>query len=236
MAIIALNSYSGAGKDTVGCIIQYLLSDSVGNITVEEAVTNYDEHEWWLEENSEWETRKFAGKLKDIASHLTGIDIEKFEDQEFKKTLLGPEWGRIVKTPLNNIPVFEDVQFNSLMSVRDFLQALGTDSLRNNLHPNVWVNALMADYRPIEYNDDEQPRLPNWIITDCRFPNEAQAVKDKGGLVIRIDRPGVKPINDHPSEVALDNWKFDYKIANVSDIYALKETVEVILKHAKIIR
>jgi hypothetical protein len=94
----------------------------------------------------------------------------------------------------------------------------------------------MSDYRPIEYNDDEQPRLPNWIITDCRFPNEAQAVKDKGGLVIRIDRPGIKPINDHPSEIALDNWKFDYKIANVSDIYALKETVEVILKHAKIIR
>ena len=236
MAIIALNSYSGAGKDTVGCIIQYLLSDSVGNITVEEAVTNYDEHEWWLEENSEWETRKFAGKLKDIASHLTGIDIEKFEDQEFKKTLLGPEWGTIVRTPLNSIPVFEDVKFNSLMSVRDFLQKLGTDSLRNNLHPNVWVNALMSDYRPIEYNDDEQPRLPNWIITDCRFPNEAQAVKDKGGLVIRIDRPGIKPINDHPSEIALDNWKFDYKIANVSDIYALKETVEVILKHAKIIR
>ncbi len=236
MALIGVSGYSNSGKDTVGCIIQYLLSDSVGNITVEEAVTNYDEHEWWLEENSEWEIRKFAGKLKDIASHLTGIDIEKFEDQEFKKTLLGPEWGRIVKTPLNSIPVFEDVQFNSLMSVRDFLQALGTDSLRNNLHPNVWVNALMADYKSIEYNDDEQPRLPNWIITDCRFPNEAQAVKDKGGLVIRIDRPGIKPINDHPSEIALDNWKFDYKIANVSDIYALKETVEVILKHAKIIR
>jgi hypothetical protein len=236
MAIIALNSYSGAGKDTVGCIIQYLLSDSVGNITVEEAVTNYDEHEWWLEENSEWETRKFAGKLKDIASHLTGIDIEMFEDQEFKKTLLGPEWGTIEHNPLNSIPVFEDVKFNSLMSVREFLQKLGTDAMRKGLHDNVWVNALMSDYRPIEYNDDEQPRLPNWIITDCRFPNEAQAVKDKGGLVIRIDRPGIKPINDHPSEIALDNWKFDYKISNVSDIYALKETVEVILKHAKIIR
>lgn len=236
MAIIALNGYSSVGKDTVGIIIQYLLSDSVNNTTVEEAVTNYNDHEWWLEENSEWEIRKFAGKLKDIASHLTGIDIEMFEDQEFKKTLLGPEWGTIEHNPLNNIPVFEDVKFNSLMSVRDFLQALGTDSLRNNLHPNVWVNALMADYKPVDYNDDEQPRLPNWIITDCRFPNEAQAVKDKGGIIIRIDRPGVNPINDHPSETGLDNWKFDYKIANVSDIYALKETVQVILKHAKIIK
>lgn len=76
---------------------------------------------------------------------------------------------------------------------------------------------------------------PNWIITDCRFPNEAQAVKDKGGIIIRIDRPGVNPINDHPSETGLDNWKFDYKIANLSDIYTLKETVRDILKHAKLL-
>lgn len=153
MAIIALNGYSSVGKDTVGIIIQYLLSDSVGNTTVEEAVTNYNDHEWWLEENSEWEIRKFAGKLKDIASHLTGIDREMFEDQEFKKTLLGPEWGTIEHNPLNNIPVFEDVKFNSLMSVRDFLQALGTDSLRNNLHPNVWCNALFSDYS-VQIDDD----------------------------------------------------------------------------------
>jgi len=219
--IIALNGYSGVGKDTVGIIIQYLLSNSVGNTTVEEAVTNYNDHEWWLEENSEWEIKKFAGKLKDIASHLTGIDIEDFEDQEFKKTNLGFEWW----TTCN-----EGYQ---PMTIREFLQKLGTDALRMGLHDNVWVNALFADYKGpkmSEYNPS------NWIITDTRFPNEAQAVKDKGGLVIRIDRPGVKPINNHPSEVALDDWKFDYKIANVSDIYALKETVEVILKHAKIIK
>jgi hypothetical protein len=139
--------------------------------------------------------------------------------------------------PLNSIPVFGNVKFNSLMSVRDFLQKLGTDAMRTGLHPNVWVNALFSDYIPTgKFNTiDDSTIYPNWIITDCRFPNEAQAVKDKGGIVIRIDRPGVSPINAHPSEIALDDWKFDYKIANISDIFALKETVEVILKHAKII-
>jgi hypothetical protein len=115
------------------------------------------------------------------------------------------------------------------MTVREFLQRLGTDSLRYGLHENTWVNALMADYRKIDYNDDEQPEYPNWIMTDTRFPNEAYAIKDAGGIVIRIDRPGVKPINDHPSEVGLDGWKFDYKIANVSDLKALTGTVEMIL-------
>jgi hypothetical protein len=234
MAIIGISGYSGSGKDTVGIIIQYLNCTNKGNLSIEDVIKDYKEHEWWLEDQSEWEIRKFAGKLKDIASHLTGIDIEKFEDQEFKKTLLGPEWGTVENNPLNNILVFEDVQFNSLMSVRDFLQKLGTDALRMGLHDNVWVNALMADYTLTEYGDDEQGQYPNWVVTDTRFPNEAKAIKDKGGIIIRIDRPGVKPINNHPSEVGLDGWDFDYKIANVSDVFALKQTIESILKHAKL--
>lgn len=30
---------------------------------------------------------------------------------------------------------------------------------------------------------------PNWIITDVRFPNEAKVIKDKGGILIRVNRP-----------------------------------------------
>jgi ABC-type dipeptide/oligopeptide/nickel transport system ATPase subunit len=73
--IIGVSGYSGSGKDTIGTIIQYLKCPSVGNNSIEEVCKNYQEHEEWLVDNSEWEIRKFAGKLKDIASHLTGIDI-----------------------------------------------------------------------------------------------------------------------------------------------------------------
>lgn len=212
--IIGINGYSGSGKDTVGAIIQYLYcGNNVGNNPIEKVCEEYEEHEWWLEEQSNWEIKKFAGKLKDIASHLTGIDIEDFEDQEFKKTNLGREWWTTCDEGWQP------------MTVREFLQKLGTDALRNGLHDNVWVNALMADY-----TEDS-----NWIITDTRFANEAMAIKQKDGIIIRIDRPGVKPINDHPSEVGLDNWNFDYKIQNIDDIFALKQTVQQILKHAKLL-
>lgn len=210
--IIGVSGYSGSGKDTVGAIIQYIKSPNPGGTSIEEVVKNYSEHEWWLEEQSEWEIRKFAGKLKDIASHLTGIDIEDFEDQEFKKTNLGREWWTTC-----------DEGYQP-MTVRDFLQKLGTDALRNGLHENVWVNALMADYE-----EDS-----NWVITDTRFVNEATAIKDKGGIIIRVERPGFNPINAHPSETGLDDWNFDYKIINISDVFALKQSVEQILKHAKI--
>ena len=218
--IIGINGYSGSGKDTIGIIVQYLTCHNVGEVSIQEVVDGYQDHGWWLEEQSGWEIMKFAGKLKEISSLLTGIPIENFEDQEFKKTKLGPEWN------IHGMP----------MTVRELLQKLGTDALRDNLHSNVWVNALFADYHCVPA--DRAPDgwdCSNWIITDVRFPNEAKAIKDRGGKIIRVDRPFCKPINNHPSEVSLDNWDFDYKIGNVSDLVSLAFTVENFLKDEKII-
>jgi hypothetical protein len=223
MAIIAVNGYSSSGKDTVGAIIQYIFAEKVEKVPLSEPVeivaASPSKYREALDELSGWEIRKFADKLKDIASHLTGIDIEDFEDQDFKKTNLGREWWTTCDEGWQP------------MTVRDFLQKLGTDALRTGLHENVWVNALMADYN----KDSSYVEDSNWIITDCRFPNEAKAVKDKGGIVVRVERPGVKPINDHPSEVGLDGWDFDYKIHNISDLYDLKLNIENVLKHAKLL-
>jgi hypothetical protein len=220
--IIGINGYAKSGKDTVGKIIQYLNCANVGDVTIKE-ITRTDVHDWWLEDQSGWEIKKFAGKLKTIASILTGIPTEKFEDQEFKNTKLGPEWSD------RGIPI----------TVRDLLQRLGTDALRHGLHYNTWVNALMADYFCKECGwieeqvgidgCSEKHTLPNWIITDCRFPNEAEAIKKAGGIIIRVNRAGVKPINDHPSEVALDKYTPNFVINNDGDLTFLTEQVKQIL-------
>lgn len=277
--IIGISGYSGTGKDTIGKLIQLLHCESIGTATVEEVVNDYDDHQWWLEEKSGWEIKKWAGKLKTIAFLLTGIPQEKFEDQEFKKTYLPEQWNYWTISLIDNgklllqngryttkkeaesfIPMLRQVygEFRmeyvvgmQQMTVRQFLQELGTDACRNGLHPNTWVNALMADYKPIltivhklagenGVEDDYEPQpddiketFPNWIITDTRFPNEAQAIKDAGGIVIRVDRPGVKAINAHPSETGLDDWDFDHRIMNGSDLTALAFTVSNILKKYK---
>jgi hypothetical protein len=223
--IIGINGYAGSGKDTIGTIIQYLQCKNP-TTPIQEVLKDPLHNQWWLEDSSGWEIKKWAGKLKTIASLLTGIPQEKFEDQEFKKTNLGPEWDQSIPGEdwIDGKPVMVP------MTVRDLLQKLGTDACRNGLHKNTWVNALMADYIPVAL---EQPS--KWIITDTRFPNEAQAIKNAGGIVIRVDRPGVKAINDHPSETGLDNWNFDYKIMNGSDIVALTFTVYNILKKESLI-
>jgi len=199
--IIGLSGYSSVGKDTVGKMI--------------------------CESDHIWEIKKFAGKLKIIASLLTGIPVQDFEDQEFKKTNLGSDWD-VVNVYKKFLPVgSRTIEETHQMSVREFLQLLGTDAMRDHLHPNVWVNALFADYKP-EKMSERSPS--NWVITDVRFPNEAQAIKNRGGIIIRVDRPGYIPINNHPSETALDDWNFDYKILNASDIESLQLTIDVVLK------
>jgi len=71
------------------------------------------------------------------------------------------------------------------------------------------VNALLAEFSDV----------PALVVTDVRFPNEAQAVADRGGVLIRVRRPGVGPAKDkvgrvHESEVALDGWAFDHTLIN----------------------
>ena len=121
------------------------------------------------------------------------------------------------------------------MTVREFLQRLGTDGLRTGLHENTWVNALMADYEGTYDLDTDRTTWPKWVITDTRFPNEARAIKEAGGIVIRVDRPGCKPINNHPSETGLDEWNFDHRIMNGSDLVSLLFTVGTILRKEKLL-
>lgn len=231
--IIGINGYAGSGKDTVGKLIQLLNCSNLGkDVYIQEVLDKYEDNQWWVEEQSGWEIKKWAGKLKTIASLLTGIPVQRFEDQEFKKTNLGKHWSTWEPYESNAPWIAQGEKTEIRMTVRDFLQKLGTDACRNGLHENTWVNALMADYIPVTHSDRDPGGFvfPNWIITDTRFPNEAQAIKNAGGIIIRVDRPGVKAINAHPSETGLDEWNFDHKIWNGSDIVSLMFTVHSILK------
>ena len=198
--IISITGKIGSGKDTIADIImQY---------------TPYHD----------WEIKKFAGKLKVIAEILSGVPKINFEDQEFKKQDMGPEWG---------------------MTYRDLLQKLGTEAMRNGLHENVWVNALFADYGANtvaigtnEFNITETDELPNWIITDCRFPNELEAVKTHKGITIKVIRDSGNTIGTtHASETALDDYsEWDYIVDNNGSIEDLKTQVFSILEKENLLK
>ena len=148
-----------------------------------------------------------------------------FEDQEFKKTNLESSWD--VKSK------YRDRKPPTPMTVREFLQKLGTEAMRDGLHSNVWVNALFADYNPIAKFAGADI-VPNWIITDMRFENELEAIVKKGGITIRVVRPGTV-VGNHPSEVALDGFIMHYEIINDGTIADLVEKVREILINEKLL-
>ena len=124
------------------------------------------------------------------------------------------------------------------LTPRLLLQLLGTECGRKIIHPNIWVSATFAEYKPqhfrtVKYQGsfvDHLTTMPNWIITDVRFPNEAKAVKDRGGILIRINRPGFENTGDHLSEIALDDYKnFDTIIINDGTIEDLSKKIKEFL-------
>jgi hypothetical protein len=105
--------------------------------------------------------------------------------------------------------------------IRQLLQRLGTEAGRKVLGQDVWVNAL--------FTDASAGRI---VVSDVRFPNEAAAIKARGGLVWRVQRPGTEPVNAHPSETAIDDWDYDGYVMNDGDIGQLEVKVKEIVSAA----
>jgi len=127
---------------------------------------------------SYWQQKSFAHKLKEVVSVITGCKIEDLEDNDFKNSLAPKFNGQYQYT------------------YRELLQFIGTDLFRNQLGENVWINALFTGYeKPItkaikktggHLNSENQTEFPKWLVSDVRFQNEANAVKARGGKIIRV--------------------------------------------------
>src|SRR5690606_7441354 len=95
--IIAISDKIDSGKDTVAEIIQYLITkEKFPNIKLEEKKFYYtgftDDIQTSQAEESNFQIKRFADKLKDIVCLLIGCTREQLEDREFKEKPLGKEW------------------------------------------------------------------------------------------------------------------------------------------------
>jgi len=269
--LIGISGKINSGKDLVGSIIQYLNDyDSAG---YEHPITEDDFARYILNDHnhrSTYQIKKYADKLKDIVCLMIGCTRADLEDREFKEKPLGEEWDCLETTSSYGGPT-KIAPMGSMewthtdrrrTTPRLLLQLMGTECGRQILHPNIWINALFADYT---CDEDKSKRdyehianyrnssYPNWIITDVRFPDEVKAIEDRGGIVIRLERPipvhdengeflghlepgwtkdcleGFIKKNEHESETALDNHEFTHTIQNDGSIEELIEKVKLIL-------
>ncbi len=94
------------------------------------------------------------------------------------------------------------------MTPRQIMQKMGTEAMRGAFGPDLWVNAL--------FKQMERYKHANFAISDVRFQNEADAIRARGGYVVRIERPMLTSYNPdtHASETELDGYSFDLRIQN----------------------
>ena len=103
-------------------------------------------------------------------------------------------------------------------SVRRWLQDVGLTA-RDVMGDDVWIRSALEGLSP-----DEQ-----YVITDVRFSNEVEAIREKGGILVRMERPGVGPANNHPSETELaDYQEWDIVVNNDGALDDLGEVANVI--------
>lgn len=126
--------------------------------------------------------------------------------------------------PLSEMITFVgwDVAKRDIPEVRRLLQKIGTEAVRNILGTDVWVDYLNSKF-PDLFNDDTR-----YVITDCRFENECNFVRDSGGQIIWINRPGLTS-DGHASESVVPLKHAVAELHNNETIEELEEDVRFFL-------
>lgn len=199
--IIGFGHKKQVGKNTTANIMQIILEDSIVDKKTVLAELFRGQP---LNINYTWSIKGFADKLKEVASVIFDIKREDWDDPLIKASY---------------IP-------GTSLTGREILQKIG-ESFRREIDPYIWVDTLLNEYDSKKYFANiNKTSEPNWFIADVRMLNEAEAIKSRGGILIKIERD-TNYADNHISETSLDNYDdWDYTIDNNGSLDELVCKVE----------
>jgi hypothetical protein len=140
--------------------------------------------------------QSFAWKLKQITYELYAW--AGFREPEYYETHEGALARDVILPALNLTPVEIWVDF-------------GTKAVRNNVYDRTWVDYLLKSDLGADI----------LVIPDVRFPNEAEAIKQAGGTLIKVVRPGYGPRNTVADRALLGYADWDYVIGAAGTMISL---------------
>lgn len=116
---------------------------------------------------------------------------------------------------------------------RQAYQFIGTDLFRKqmstlipNIGNNLWVEIIKKNIIDIQKNNINA----NIVVTDLRFQNEVDMIKNLNGIVIKVNRHTVTPLDEHESEKGIDLIiNYDYLVENNSTIEQLYKKIDEVL-------
>jgi hypothetical protein len=117
----------------------------------------------------EFRRESFANTLKDAVSSVFGWDRTMLEG----RTKEAREWREQVD------PWWAERLAMPTLTPRWVLQYWGTEVCRRGFHDDIWIASLENKLRTSK---------DNVVISDCRFPNEIQSIRDAGGKIVWVQR------------------------------------------------
>lgn len=158
----------------------------------------------------------YADRLRDMAYILNPVVVanNKYHGMISQPDYGGPVYMRL-RWVIDNYG-WENYKRSPFSDdIRGFIQRLGTEGGRQTMGEDVWVDALFDGL-----NADKV------VITDCRFTNELDAVRSRGGYLWRIRNPEIGPLNGHASETeAVDYPYYSLFIENNGTLDDLRHIV-----------
>lgn len=100
---------------------------------------------------------------------------------------------------------------------RQVMQTLGTEWGRQMIHPDLWVRRLA---RMVDAST-----APNFVISDVRFPNEADAIHGMGGIIVNVERTEIVGADEHVSEAGLAPEYVDLTFQNRGTLVEMRREV-----------
>lgn len=116
----------------------------------------------------EFRRESFANTLKDAVSSVFGWPRDMLEGRSKSSR----EWR-------DQVDPWWSERLGRNITPRCILQQWGTEVCRHGFHDDIWIASLENKLR---HSQDDV------VISDCRFPNEIRAIRDQGGIVIRVIR------------------------------------------------
>lgn len=133
-------------------------------------------------------------------------------------------YGDLKEVPDKRYRKRTDKDEEAYWTPREILQHMGTEAYRA-VDNRFWIKQL---FKYIDRNN-----LKNVIITDGRFPDEIDIVKERGGTHIRVERHHDIKVHgkNHASETSLnDDIVIDYLVDNNGTFNELEATAKLIIK------
>lgn len=124
--------------------------------------------------------------------------------------LTGEQLGAGKEQPLDWLPG---------QTPRRLMQTLGTEWGRQLVDPNIWVKLAM---RRAQWALGQQ--FAGVVFDDCRFDNEAMAIREAGGIVVKI-RGREAAVAPHSSEAGVDDMLLSGIITNHGSVETFAEYV-----------